>query len=37
MDLARLEVVNLAENPLNTESVNVHIPQLEERGVSIFR
>jgi hypothetical protein len=28
--------VNLIGNPLSAESINLYIPQLEERGVTIY-
>ncbi len=35
VSLTNLTVLNIGENPLDTESVEVHIPQLEERGVEV--
>jgi Leucine-rich repeat (LRR) protein len=37
MSLARLEVISFEENPLNTESTNVHVPCLEKKGINIHR
>jgi hypothetical protein len=28
--------VNLIGNPLSAESINIYIPQLEERGVIVY-
>jgi len=33
--LNNLTYLDLQENPLSTTSVNVYIPQLEERGVKV--
>jgi len=34
--LSNGDTINLAGNPLGTTSMNVHIPQLEERGVTVL-
>jgi hypothetical protein len=28
--------VSLQDNPLSAESINIYIPQLEERGVNVY-
>ena len=33
--LANLDILNLEENPLSSTSFDVHIPQLEKRGVKV--
>ncbi|GAI39625.1 unnamed protein product, partial [marine sediment metagenome] len=37
VSLTNLTKVTLALNPLSSTAVNVHIPQVEQRGVEVLR